>query len=318
MQVNDPSKEPLGAHGPNQFHPTITVDSTDVIHVFWFDNRNDWSLSNQTSPLYHLYGAASRNNGTWFGGAISTFDQRYSLCPLDTRNFVPAPFRPDTLAPSGGTPPWHLGNYIGGPSSTIITDDITDMTVVPFWVHAPATVSQCLPTMESDVFATPTRPHSLIVSPNTISLSQPNPTLNFALIAGSANAGRTYNLWATPFGTDPGLNLTIGATPICPENLICPCLAQPPICPVPEREVVLPLNIVIPGSYNIANGNLGVSGGPNPGGAQFAWPVPPGTTPGLYRIAYLLTAPPNPIPPQLPQLVGYDFASNVVEVLITP
>jgi len=321
LQVNDPVQEPKGFAGARQFHPTISVDSDRTVHVFWYDQRR-WTNGSVVDERFDIYG--SHWNPTWvtynpappmppFGGPFTSSDQRYSMCPTYVSGFPANTFRPNITTPVFGHT---IGNYIAGPGASYLPG--AEEPICPpeahlavSWVHGPPLVAPPPQQFhESDVFVTPTKPHSLRATSH-IALRSPPTSTTFNLNGENLNAGRPYALfaWLSAAGgvsqTEPGTDLVdvihqpMFPGALCPETLV--------MFPS-SREAVLPINLFpLPGSFILLSTGILNSCGL----AAFVYTPPPAQPAANYRIVFVLLP---PVPGASP--TGFDFVSNMVEIQV--
>jgi len=209
IQVNDPNRD---AGDLWDYHPTVGVDDQGTKHVLWYSQRGAGDVDR-----FHLYHAERRVGATLqgFGGIVTRFDHKVSTCVSSNQGWLLVyrenydPFDP---WPTGSEP--HLGNYVAGPAANFQPDATlpADVALFPFWIH----MEPNEPNRNSEVMATPLAVTSLQMASPTSHVIGINQTVTFNLVAGPVNAGRTFQLWSTPSGVDPGVLLPgNGTNPLC-------------------------------------------------------------------------------------------------------
>jgi len=288
IQVNDPNRD---AGDLWDYHPTVGVDDQGTKHVLWYSQRGAGDVDR-----FYLYHAERRVGATLqaFGGIVTRFDRKVSTCVSSNQGFRLV-YREnyDPLDPWPTAVEPHLGNYIAGPAANFQPDAVLppDIGLFPFWIH----LEPDEPNRNSEVMATPLAVTSLQMTSPTSHVIGINQTVTFTLVAGPVNAGRTFQLWSSPSGVDPGVLLPgNGMSPLCPPVLY----SWTPLT-VP-RDVILPLNLG--GQQPVAYGVLDAAGNQT---VQFV--IPSGWAASTRWFAYFL----HPV-----GSYGFNFASNPVDLIV--
>lgn len=280
----------------DQYFPVISVDSNRVVHLIWYDRRDD--TANQK---FHVYYSRSSDLGqTW------SSNQRISLFPSDAEW---APVRTPGYA--------FFGDYNGAASATLHVDN--DVGFSHSYKYASYTANPKIlgpGNDDTDIHFVPLHTNGLSVFPSAVQAGMPT-TVTFSLAAGSPNNARTFHLLGSSTGTAIGINYD-GTSLSCPPPAFpsllgvvipltggCSMFSDPLFCntffwnqPCPGAcQTCLPTL-----TFQNFSGTLNA-----PAGSAAATITGSFPTPGTFHFAFVIGDVSNP-----------NYASNVVSLTVTP